>query len=440
MSDQTAEDEDRARRLEWFNEARFGMFVHWGLYALSGAEGWPAPHRSLSQRSREEEYERLAGLFRPKPFPAREWARLAREAGMKYMVMTTKHHEGFCLFDSPLTDCTSAKAAAGRDLVAEYVDACRSEGLRVGFYYSLMDWHHPDWHQCATDEAARQRLVSFIHGQVRELCTNYGKIDVMWYDGAAPLDEEGWESAKMNAMVRELQPDILINNRSWSKEDFNTPEKRIWAYAESDRAWEACFTTNNNWGYRASGDDWKTPVQIVRMLGQVANGGANLLLNVGPEADGSVPEPCVGLLKRVGEWMRANGEAVYNSERIQRPEWMQLGIFTFRARTLYLHLYLWPGQQGQQIEMRGLETEVLSARFLVSGEPIDFEQTGDHLVLQGMPETAPDELATVIAMELREAPRRRLDSRGVLLRGVHLAEARLKGFIDSRGEAGYFGE
>ncbi len=413
------------------------MFVHWGLYALSGAEGWPAPHRSLSQRSREEEYERLAGQFNPKPFPAREWARLAREAGMKYMVMTTKHHEGFCLFDSQLTDCTAVKAAAGRDLVAEYVDACRSEGLRVGFYYSLMDWHHPDWYRCETDEAARQRLIDFVHGQVRELCTNYGQIDVMWYDGAAPLHEEGWESAKMNAMVRELQPDILINNRSWLKEDFSTPEKRIWSYAESDRAWEACLTTNNNWGYRAAGDNWKTPGQIVRMLGQVANGGANLLLNVGPEPDGSVPAPCVGLLKRVGEWMRANGEAVYDSERIQRPEWMQLGIFTFRAKTLYLHVYAWP---GQEIEIGGLAGQVLSARFLVSGESIDFEQQGDHLKLHGLPEEAPDEAATVIAMELQETSRRRLDSRGVLLRGVHLAEAGLKGFVNFRGESEIFCE
>ena len=425
----TAEDPgigDRARRLEWFHEARFGMFVHWGLYSLDveHSTAWAAPYHSHPQSFLDQEYERLAGLFKPKPFPAREWARLAREAGMKYMVMTTKHTEGFCLFDSQLTDCTAAKTAAGRDLVAEYVDACRSEGLRIGLYYSFMDWNHPDWYQCATDEGARQRFVSFVHGHVRELCTNYGKIDLMWYDASEPLYDEGWESAKLNAMVRDLQPDILINNRSWLKEDFSITEKRIWAYAEPDRAWEACITTNRGWGYSAADDDWKTSGQIVRMLGQVANGGANLLLNAAPQADGSIPEPCVGLLKRVGEWMRTNGEAVYDSERIQRPEWMQLGIFTFRGKTLYLHLYLWP---GQQIEMRGLENEVLSARFLASGDPIDFEQDGDHLKLQGMPETAPDELATVIAMELRDAPRRRLDARGVLSRGVHMAEAELKG-------------
>ncbi len=410
------------------------MFVHWGLYSLpvEHSTSWAAPYHSHPRSFLDAEYERLAGLFQPKPFPAREWARLAREVGMKYMVMTTKHHEGFCLFDSQLTDCTSAKAAAGRDLVAEYVEACRSEGLRVGLYYSLKDWHHPDWHRCATDEAARQRMVAYVHGQVRELCTNYGRIDVMWYDGAAPLDEVGWESAKMNAMVRELQPDILINNRSWLKEDFSTPEKRIWSYAESDRAWEACITTNRNWGHSTADDDWKTPGQIVRILGQVADGGANLLLNAAPEADGSIPEPCVGLLKRVGAWMRANGEAVYNSQRIQRPEWMQLGIFTYRGRSLYLHVYIWP---GQEIEIGGLETDVLSARFLSSGEPIDFEQQGDHLKLHGMPEAAPDELATVIAMELQEAPRRRLDAHGVLSRGVHLAEPALKGFVNRRGEA-----
>lgn len=406
MSEQTVEEKDRARRLRWFHEARFGMFVHWGLYALLGRHEWVMNR----ERIPVEEYEPLAGRFNPKPFPAREWARLARETGMKYMVMTTKHHEGFCLFDSKLTDYTAPKTAAGRDLVAEYVDACRAEGLRIGFYYSMMDWHHPDGARCKKDEEARRRFVDYIHGQVRELCTNYGKIDILWYDVSWPLDVEGWESAKMNAMVRELQPDILTNNRSQLPGDFSTPEQRIQA-AESGRAWEACMTMNDSWGYHAADDNWKTPGQIVRMLGQIANGGGNLLLNIGPKADGSIPEPSVRILKRVGEWMRANGEAVYNSERIQ-TEWMPIGIFSYKGGTLYLHVYNWP---GKEIAVGGLENEVRSARFLVGGKAIAFEQKGERLILRDLPEKAPDEQATVIAMEIQGAPRHRLGAGCVLL-------------------------
>src|ERR1035438_1951169 len=187
-------DADREARMKWWHEARFGMFIHWGLYSVLARHEWVMENEGIPVA----EYEQLAKRFKPKPNAARDWAKLAKASGQKYMVMTTKHHEGFCHFDSKLTDYCAPKQGPGRDLVAEFVDAARAEGMRVGFYYSLMDWHHPDGARCATDEAARQRFVAYIHGQIRELLTNYGKIDILWYDVAWPLDAKGWESEKMN--------------------------------------------------------------------------------------------------------------------------------------------------------------------------------------------------------------------------------------------------
>jgi alpha-L-fucosidase len=196
--------------MQWWREAKFGMFVHWGLYSVLGRHEWVMENEGIPIT----EYEPLAKRFQPAPNSARAWARLARETGMRYIVMTTKHHEGFCQFDTNLTNYCATKQGPGRDLVKEYVAAARGEELRVGFYYSLMDWHHPDGARCATDEAARQRFVAYIHGQIRELLTNYGKVDVLWYDVAWPLDAAGWEYERMNKMVFDLQPDIIVNNRN----------------------------------------------------------------------------------------------------------------------------------------------------------------------------------------------------------------------------------
>ena len=216
---------DRDRRLQWWRKARFGMFIHFGLYSQLGRHEWAMEQEGIPVA----EYQLLAKSFNPKPHSARAWAALAKRAGMKYMVMTTKHHEGFCNFNTKLTNYCAPKQAAGRDLVAEYVEAANAEGLPFGFYYSLMDWHHPDGAKCATDEGARRRFVDYIHGQVNELCSNYGKLSVLWYDVPWPLTADGWESVKMNKMVRQLQPGILINNRSKIPEDFTTPEQLIQA-------------------------------------------------------------------------------------------------------------------------------------------------------------------------------------------------------------------
>src|SRR5579872_5069390 len=226
-----AEDADRARRMKWWHEARFGMFIHWGLYSVLGRHEWAMEEEGIPV----SEYEQLAKRFQPQPNAARAWARLAKAAGQKYMVMTSKHHEGFCNFDTKLTNYCAPKQGPGRDLVREYVEAARAEGLRVGFYYSLMDWHHPDGARCKTDEQARRRFVDYIHGHIRELLTNYGKVDVLWYDVNWPLNAQEWEAEKMNAMVFELQPEIIVNDRNGLQGDFSTPEQTIRA---SSRAWE----------------------------------------------------------------------------------------------------------------------------------------------------------------------------------------------------------
>jgi alpha-L-fucosidase len=251
----------RAQRMAWWHEARFGMFIHWGLYSLIGQHEWAMEVEGIPI----PQYELLAKHFQPKPNAAREWAKVARRAGQKYMVMTTKHHEGFCNFDTKLTDYCATRQGPRRDLVREFVDAARAEGLRIGFYYSLMDWHHPDGARSKTDEAARRRFVDYTHGLIHELMTNYGKIDVLWYDVDWPLSAEQWESERMNQMVFELQPEIIVNNRNGLEGDFSTPEQHIQAAAEG-RAWETCMTLNDSWGFYRGADAWKTPREIVGKL------------------------------------------------------------------------------------------------------------------------------------------------------------------------------
>src|SRR6184192_1040369 len=348
----TSTIEDRERRMKWWHEAKFGMFIHWGLYSTLARHEWVMENEGIPV----SEYERLAPQFKPIPNAARAWAQLARRAGMKYMVMTTKHHEGFCNFDTQLTDYCAPKQGPGRDLVREYVEAARAEGLRFGFYYSLMDWHHPDGARCESDEAARRRFVDYIHGQIRELMTNYGKVDILWYDVAWPLDAKGWESEQMNEMVFQLQPDILVNNRNKLEGDFSTPEQRIQAETGA-RAWEACMTMNGSWGYHAADDAWKTPKEIVNNLITCARDGGNYLLNIGPTADGSIPQPSIEILNRVGEWMNAHGDTIYGAERCAATR-SNYANFTRKGRTLFVHVRYWP---GETVTLGGLRNKVVAA-------------------------------------------------------------------------------
>jgi alpha-L-fucosidase len=311
--------------------------------------------------------------------------------------MTTKHHEGFCHFDSKLTNYCAPKQGPGRDLVKEYVEAARGEGMRVGFYYSLMDWHHPDGARCATDEAARRRFVDYIHGQIHELLSNYGKIDVLWYDVSWPLDAAGWESEKMNAMVFQLQPEIIVNNRNALQGDFATPEQRITA---DQRAWESCMTMNDSWGYQRADDNWKSPKTIVRNLVTCAHDTGNYMLNIGPRADGSIPEESVAILTKVGKWMGSNGQAIYQSEKCQ-PNRSAFASFSRKGNTLYMHIYFWP---GSTVALGGLRNKVRSAKLAASGKEVKFDQDDFRIRFTGLPEKAPDEPVTTLAIECDSEP------------------------------------
>jgi len=394
----SAKVKDRIRRMKWWHEARFGMFIHWGLYSLIGRHEWAMELEGIPL----VEYAGLARRFTPAPNPARAWAKLARRAGMKYMVMTTKHHEGFCLFDTKTTDYCAPRQACGRDLVAEYVKAARAEGMRVGFYYSLMDWHHPDGARCQHNEAARRRFVDYIHAQVRELCTNYGRLDIMWYDVPWPLSAKGWESPKMNRMVRRLQPDIIINNRSKLPEDFSTPEQHITPEPPAaGRGWESCMTMNGSWGYNRGDDDWKSPKRVCINLATCAHGGGNYLLNIGPKGDGSIPDESARVLTAVGGWLKRNRRAIFTPDRCDVSR-SAVANFTRRKKALYVHVRAWC---GKELAVGGLRTKVRSARFLVGPKRIPFEQDRFRVKLTHLPNRAPDDPVTVIVLECASVPK-----------------------------------
>ncbi|NLV73991.1 MAG: alpha-L-fucosidase [Chloroflexi bacterium] len=414
MNDQAYLDataKTRDARMQWWREARFGMFIHWGLYSQLARHEWVMNR----ERIPIAEYEPLADTWHPIERPAREWARLAKASGMRYMVLTSKHHEGFCLWDSKLTDYNSVKRGPGRDLVREFAEACREFGLRWGLYYSLMDWHHPDGANCANDEAARRRFLDYTQGLVRELCTNYGKLDILWYDVSWPLKSPAlWESVKMNAMVRELQPDILINNRSQLDEDFGTPEEEVRA-AEGGRDWEACMTFNGSWGYMPSAIDWHSTRSVISMLRTAAGGKGNLLLNIGPAPDGSVPAEAYERLEPVGKWLKDNGEAVYGEvDDARHMEWMPTGQWTIKGNTAYYWCNRWA---GSTLTIGGLKSKVLRASLLPGGEALCFDQQENRLMIGGLPEISPDPYAgvAVIKLDFETPPEQKLGAGCVVL-------------------------
>ena len=390
----------RPERMRWWHEARFGMFVHWGLYAQLGRHEWVMNR----ERIPIAEYEKLADTWHPVERPARAWARLAKQAGMKYMVMTTKHHEGFCLWDTAQTDYNAVKRGPGRDLVREYVEACREFGLKIGFYHSLIDWHHPDGARCATDEAARRRFLDFIQGCARELCTNYGKIDIFWHDVSWPLKSpEAWETVKMDGMIRELQPHIIINDRAQLPEDFGTPEEQVTAAGEG-RSWEACMTFNGSWGYMPISPDWRSVREVVHLLNTAAAGQGNLLLNIGPTPDGSIPAEAVERLEPVGRWVAQYGEAMYGQvdRAMGRTEWLPTGGWTLKGNNAYFWCNRWP---GQELSIGGIKTRVNRAVLLATGKTVPFAQTENRLTLSGLPASNPDRIAGVSVIKLEcDAP------------------------------------
>lgn len=325
--------------MNWFKEARFGMFIHWGAYSAAGRGEWMF---NREQMPREEYIEKYVNNFKAEHYNPREWARLAKKAGMKYMVLTTRHHDGFALFDTKTSDFNAVNYGPKKDLVKEYVEAVRAEGLKVGFYFSPADWNHPDypnaylrdWPTGWDDEEARKRFVAYYKEQLRELMTNYGKIDILWYDGCIPKPLDG---AEVNAMIKKLQPDIMISARNGAPYDFVVSEQTVQAPKE-DIPWEACLTLNRHWGYHAGDFDYKQPKDVLFLLMQVAMDAGNLLLNVGPMADGTIPQQSVEILETVGEWLSKNGESIYCSER--HPfSWGTSHKVTAKGNTVYIHLY-----------------------------------------------------------------------------------------------------
>jgi alpha-L-fucosidase len=389
----------RDGRMGWWREARFGMFIHYGIYSLLERCEQVQIHECLPAA----EYEALAGRFRPKLGCAREWIALARRAGMKYAVLTTKHHDGFCLWNTAQTGYNSF-AASGRDLVAEFVEACRAEGLRVGFYHSLLDIHHPDSARAAFEPAARGRFLEFTQASLRELMTRYGRVDCLWYDVPLPFrTHEGWDSLAMNQMVRRLQPGIIINDRSRLPEDHDTPEGTVHHKPTPGRDWEACMTMNGIWGaMQGAAADTVRARDIVRMLGIVAAGRGNLLLNIGPTADGSVPPEAVAPLEATGRWLSRNGVAAYGPLDAGSGLWRNssTGVITAKGSKAYF----WCHWNGPEQGFGGLSTKLHTVR-LLDGTPIDFTQDAHHVRLRGCPPSGTDPDADVTIYELEfEAP------------------------------------
>lgn len=394
LAGRTGAAPSRAERMAWWTEARFGMFIHWGVYSIPARGEWVM----FNEKIPAEEYAKFADQFDPQRFHPDEWVQLAKAAGMRYMVMTSRHHDGYSLFDSQVSDFTAPKRAAGRDLVRAYLDACHRADMRVGLYYSLLDWRAPAyWAGPGKDPAAWVDFRRYVHAQVRELCSNYGRLDILWYDGGWPHNAYAWRSNGLNAMVRTLQPGIIINNRSQVPEDFGTPEQEIPSPSD-DRAWESCMTLNDHWGYCAADHNWKTPATVVRNLAKCVSGGGNYLLNVGPKPDGTIPEESVRILREVGQWLRVNGRAIYGCGRA--PFGIgDLGVTTARGSTVYLHLWRWP---GETMSLAGVGEGVKSARLLAGGRRLAVKQEGETVTISGLPARMPDERGTVVEVDLRE--------------------------------------
>jgi alpha-L-fucosidase len=358
-SAQTNSEQDN--RLQWWRGARFGLFVHWGPVSLVGTEiGWSrgGERRGLNFTPQPgpvpvEQYDNLYKEFNPVHFDAAEWVQIAQDAGMRYLVFTTKHHDGFCNFDSALTDykITGPNSPFGRDIVAELAAACHAANLPFGCYYSQPDWRHPDYRN-----EHHQQYLDYFHAQVAELCSNYGEISVLWFDGleehfTRPDEIERyrgkdvfasakiWGSEELFRQIRELQPDILINNRCGMRADFDTPEQMIGAY-QTDRAWESCITIGDQWAWKPN-DRIKSLTECLHTLVRVAGGDGNLLFNVGPMPDGRIEARQVERLREMGAWLQQYGESIYATRGgpFLPGDW---GVSTYRDTTIYLHILAWP--------------------------------------------------------------------------------------------------
>ncbi|MFA7345276.1 MAG: alpha-L-fucosidase [Terrimicrobiaceae bacterium] len=386
----------------WFDESRFGMFIHWGAYSVAARGEWVANRERIPL---EDYARRYAGNFRAESYDPEAWAALAKEAGMGYAVLTARHHDGFALWPTRANDFHAGHLGPKRDLVGPFVEAFRKAGLRVGLYYSPADWFHPDYPgACFRDwpgrgdwagPEARERMVAFYRGQLRELMTGYGRIDYLWYDGCIPDD---LQSREANEEMLRLQPHLLINERNGEPCHVKICEQAI-RPAAPGVPWEACMTLNDNWGYHAGDTNWKTSRQVVRMLVETASKAGNLLLNIGPKADGSVPEASARILRETGGWMRRNGHCIRGSSRSPFT-WANWGKATTGDNRVYLHVW---NATGPELCWAELKNRVKSVRLSGGGE-VSFRQSGDRLVLRDLPEPLPDPISTTFVIEVDGEP------------------------------------
>lgn len=418
----------------WFTHDRFGMFIHWGIYALAARHEWVKYREEIDDAG----YQKYFDHFGPDLYDPSEWARRAREAGMKYVVLTSKHHDGFCLWDSQVTDYKATRTPQGRDLIAPFVEAFRAVGLKVGFYYSLVDWHHPDFtidmyhplrnrEDAATLNQGRDmaRYAQYLRDQVTELLTNYGKIDIIWFDFSYPdrtyrglpgKGRDDWQSLELLKLVRRLAPDIIVNNRldlETDRPDMITPEQYTPRTPPQvngkDVTWEMCQTFSGSWGYFRDEESWKSPSQLVQILIDGVALGGNLLMNVGPTARGSFDPRAIAALEAYAGWMKLHSRAIYGAGRSQfvAPDGCR---YTQKGNRLYLHIYNWP---SRFLHLDGLAGKVAYAHLLSDASEVLWvgAQTDPHFVppvgettlTLDLPVKRPDVVVPVVELFLKDA-------------------------------------
>ncbi|ULL15386.1 alpha-L-fucosidase [Paenibacillus sp. H1-7] len=403
-------------RMQWFRDAKLGLFIHWGPYSLLGRCEWAFRLDGYKVK----EYEKVAEGFTGDGFDADQWCAMAVKAGMKYIVLTARHHDGYCLFDSKVSHNTSVKGTPKRDFIREYTDAARRAGLKVGLYYSLVDWRYKGaWDHDRYPESVAA-MVQQAHEQVRELMTDYGRIDLLWYDGAQVTTwewkehediAEFWRARELNAMVRGLQPHIVINNRSGTVEDYVTPERKIEASKEG-LPWESCLSICPlSWSYVPDSPNRKTAAAIIRDLIEIAAGGGNLLLNTGPKPDGSMNETEIGSILEAGDWVKRNAEMVYHARRSPLNEFGPHGpngclgrwIGSDDPRVHYLAAIGWSGREFWSVRIEG---KVESVTIVGSGESVAYRQEGfGRLILQDLPDMPSEPHFTVFKVTFAEPPK-----------------------------------
>lgn len=414
-------------RMEWWRDARFGMFIHWGLYAIPAGE-WDGKTDygewiRHSARIPLETYDMFRKQFNPVKFDAGEWVRIAHDAGMKYIVITSKHHDGFCMFDTEETGFNIMNTPFGRDIMKELATACRKYGIKLCFYYSIMDWHHPDylprrdWETGrGTDSADFDLYVSYMKKELKELLTQYGEIGVLWFDGEWEATWNDKYGKEIYSYVRSLQPGIIINNRvgagrldmeGMTKEgafggDFGTPEQQIPPTGLPGTDWETCMTMNDHWGYNKANTVYKSAKELIRTLTDIASKGGNYLLNVGPSDKGTFPKQAVSRLKEIGRWMSVNGESIYGTAASPFPS-TPWGRCTMKEKKdtviLYLHVFDWPADG--QLLVEGCMSEPLNAVLLAQPEKhLKVIREGEKIRVM-LPPQAPDEVNSVVKLTFR---------------------------------------